>query len=93
MTEPTSNQKDSEKKPATGVSGDLLEMLVCPLGKAELRLEGDSLICTRCGPAFKIEDGIPIMLIEEATLPGGIGSIHDLPCQKESESESPRNRS
>ncbi len=84
MAEETAN--GGGERPA-GISRDLLEMLVCPLGKAELRLEGETLICTRCGPAFKIEDGIPIMLIEEATLPEGIQGIEDLPCQKEAEAE------
>ena len=62
------------------IKEELLEMLVCPLGKAELRLEGDTLVCTRCGPKFRIDDGIPIMLIEEAVLPPGIARIEDLPC-------------
>ena len=76
---------DPEKsKESSGVAPDLLELLVCPLGKAELRLENNTLICTRCGPAFKIEDGIPIMLIDEAKLPDGIEEIEDLDCQKES---------
>lgn len=66
---------------------DLLDLLVCPMGKAELRLEGDKLICTRCGPAFRIIDGIPNMLIEEAELPPGISSIEDLPCVKEGEAK------
>jgi uncharacterized protein len=62
---------------------ELLDMLVCPMGKAELRLEGNVLICTRCGPRFRIEDDIPIMLIEEAELPEGIASADQLPCMKE----------
>lgn len=62
------------------IKQDLLDILVCPLGKAELRLEGDTLVCTRCGPKFRIDDGIPIMLIEEAELPAGTLRIEDLPC-------------
>jgi len=61
----------------------LLEILVCPLGKADLRLEGEMLVCSRCGPKFPIKDGIPIMLIEEAQLPDGCASIEDLDCQKQ----------
>ena len=60
---------------------ELLRMLVCPLGKAELRQDGVELICTRCGPAFRIDDGIPILLIEESRLPDGIDSVDKLPCQ------------
>lgn len=66
-----------------GVSPDLLEVLACPLGKADLELRDGGLVCTRCGPVFKIEDGIPIMLIDEAELPDGVEKIEDLPCQKE----------
>jgi len=64
------------------ISPELLEILVCPLGKSELDLDGDRLICKRCGPVFAIKDGIPIMIIEEAKLPDGCNSIQDLPCVK-----------
>ena len=63
-------------------SEELLALLVCPLGKAALRREGDTLICTRCGPKFAIKDGIPDMLIEEAELPQGSGTLSDLECVK-----------
>ncbi len=53
------------------VKEELLALLVCPLGKAPLRREGEILICTRCGPRFSIKDDIPNMLIEEAELPAG----------------------
>ena len=59
---------------------DLLEILVCPLGKAPLRLEGDTLICTRCGLTYRIEDGIPNMLIDEAKLPEGVDNVETLAC-------------
>ncbi len=64
---------------------ELLDILVCPMGKAELKLEGDTLLCTRCGVRYRIEDDIPIMLIEEAILPEGISRIEDLPCVKSAE--------
>ncbi len=64
------------------ISEDLLKILVCPLGKADLRLEGNKLVCTRCGVKYRIEDDIPIMLIEEAELPEGVTSIDDLECLK-----------
>jgi uncharacterized protein YbaR (Trm112 family) len=62
------------------VNEALLALLVCPLGKVPLRREGDTLICTRCGPRFSIKDDIPDMLIEEAELPPGCGSVADLEC-------------
>jgi uncharacterized protein YbaR (Trm112 family) len=65
------------------ISPDLLAILVCPMGKSDLSLEGDKLICKRCGPVFRVIDGIPNMLIEEAELPPGIRSIDELPCVKE----------
>jgi uncharacterized protein YbaR (Trm112 family) len=58
----------------------LLSLLVCPLGKAPLRREGDSLLCTRCGPRFCIKDDIPNMLIEEAELPSWCPAIAELEC-------------
>jgi uncharacterized protein len=64
------------------ISQDLLDILVCPMGKEPLRLEGNTLICTKCGTKFAIEDDIPIMLMEEAQLPEGITSIEELPCAK-----------
>jgi uncharacterized protein YbaR (Trm112 family) len=62
------------------VSEDLLALLVCPMGKAPLRLEGETLICTQCGLRFAIKDDIPNMLVEEAELPSGCASMADLPC-------------
>jgi uncharacterized protein YbaR (Trm112 family) len=44
----------------------LLEILVCPECKAELKYNADELICHKCKLAYKIEDGIPIMLVNEA---------------------------
>ncbi|HMB05669.1 MAG TPA: Trm112 family protein [Isosphaeraceae bacterium] len=69
------------------VSEDLLALLVCPMGKAPLRRDGDYLVCTRCGPRFAIRDDIPNMLIEEAELPPGCPSIADLECVKSGQVE------
>ena len=57
-------QRDDAPLPA-----DLLEILVCPFDKAPLRQEGDQLICTQCGRRYAIENGIPNMLVDMATLP------------------------
>ncbi|RZH67652.1 methytransferase partner Trm112 [Natrinema altunense] len=50
----------------------LLEILCCPLDKHDLELEdadydeeevvGGNLVCTECGEAYPIEDGIPNLL-------------------------------
>jgi hypothetical protein len=47
----------------------LLEMLVCPKCKGELRYERtpESLVCERDRLRFEVRDNIPIMLIDEAT--------------------------
>jgi hypothetical protein len=58
---------------------ELLELLACPSDDhAPLREESrdgqDSLVCTFCASAFRIEDGIPVLLLDEATPgPNGIG--------------------
>ena len=46
----------------------LLELLVCPLTKTNLRYDASSqeLISTAAGLAFPIRDGIPILLLQEA---------------------------
>ena len=46
----------------------LLEILVCPLTKAQLRYdrEAQELISDEAGLAYPIRDGIPIMLVDEA---------------------------
>ncbi len=50
------------------ISKELLEILVCPQCKGELRLtsEEDGLICDQCRLLYEIRDDIPVMLIEEA---------------------------
>ena len=62
---------------------DLLDLLVCPIGKKPLRVEGDLLVCTECGAGFRVTDGIPNMLIEEAVLPEGIRDAKELRCHTE----------
>ena len=44
----------------------LLEILVCPQCKHDIRLEEDTLICDECRLKYPIRDGIPIMLVDEA---------------------------
>jgi len=51
----------------------LLEILACPQCKADIKLEGEKIVCVKCGLRYPIKDGIPIMLIEEAEKPGAEG--------------------
>ena len=44
----------------------LLDILACPKCKGDLELKGDHLICNKCMLVYRIEDGIPVMLIDEA---------------------------
>lgn len=47
---------------------ELLEILVCPSCKGDLeyRQQPESLVCNACRLVYAVEDGIPIMLIDEA---------------------------
>jgi len=50
------------------VSKELLEILVCPKCKGDVKLteNQDGLVCNACALMYEIKDDIPIMLIEEA---------------------------
>ena len=68
----------------SAISKELLDILRCPLNpKNRLLLEGDQLKCDRCDLRFKIKDGFPILVVEEAVLPPGCESLSQLPCQRE----------
>ena len=51
-----------------GISKELLEILVCPQCKGDVRLNPtqDGLICDQCRLLYEIKEDIPIMLIDEA---------------------------
>lgn len=51
------------------INKELLEILACPLCKTAVRLEGEKIVCTKCGRHYPIKDDIPIMLVEEAEIP------------------------
>jgi uncharacterized protein YbaR (Trm112 family) len=69
------------------IEPDLLALLACPSDDhAPLRYEQDggaeagveagveALVCTYCGSRFRIDDGIPVLLLDEATPgPHGLG--------------------
>ena len=68
---------------------DLIAILRCPLNPSQtkLTLDGDHLRCDRCALRFKIKDGFPVLVVEEAELPPGCESIGQLPCQREAASK------
>ena len=65
------------------IEEQLMKILRCPLGQSQLRQEKEALVCEKCGLSFPVREGIPVMLIHEATLPKGVKSVDELPCQKE----------
>ena len=50
------------------ISQELLDILVCPLCKAPVRMKEDQsgLKCEKCHRVYPIKDDIPVMLIDEA---------------------------
>jgi uncharacterized protein YbaR (Trm112 family) len=54
------------------ISQDLLAMLVCPVCKKPvvLNANGQSLKCGECRRVYPIQDDIPIMLVDAATIDG-----------------------
>lgn len=51
------------------ISEELLKILACPACKTPVRLEENKLVCDQCNRRYRIEDGIPVMLIDEAEQP------------------------
>ncbi len=49
----------------------LVALFACPAcdSRPPLRLEGETLICDQCRRVYPIRDGIPVLLIDEATIP------------------------
>ena len=61
------------------ISSELLEILRCPMDPSQrLTLEDDRLICQRCALTFRIKDGFPNMLVEEAQLPPDCDRLEQL---------------
>ena len=59
---------------------ELLELLACPSDDhAPLLERDDTLVCSYCRSTFRIEDGIPVLLLDEATPgPRGLGVRADV---------------
>jgi uncharacterized protein YbaR (Trm112 family) len=55
-----------------GLPVALWEVLACPAddhGRVEADTQSGQIVCTSCGRRYDIRDGVPVMLVEEATLP------------------------
>jgi len=48
---------------------DLLDILACPDCTSAVAEPEGTLLCTGCGKRYPIQDGIPVMLVEEAEPP------------------------
>lgn len=48
----------------------LLEVLICPVCKADLEVKKDEsgLMCVECRRVYPVRNGIPIMIVDEATI-------------------------
>ncbi len=59
------------------IDAELLDILVCPLTRSKLRQEGDQLVAEVGQLRYPIRDGIPILLVNEATLPPDVTSLDE----------------
>lgn len=68
------------------IQADFLDILRCPMDprrQSRLTEEGDRLICQGCGMKYKIKDGFPVLVPEEAELPPGCESLEQVPARHE----------
>ena len=67
------------------IDATLLELLACPSDdhaplREEVRDGAEILVCTFCASSFPIEDGIPVLLLDDATPgPNGFGNRAEPP--------------
>lgn len=52
-----------------GLDQQLLEILICPAchGDIEYKERRQVILCKACGLQYPVRDGIPVMLVEEAS--------------------------
>lgn len=67
------------KVSSTPVDPDLLTILRCPLGQQPLVAVASGLECP-CGLTFPVRDGIPVLILAEATPPVGVGAVEGFAC-------------
>lgn len=60
---------EPEQEPDVAIDERLLEILVCPEchGNVEHKERRQVIVCTSCGLRYPVRDGIPVMLVSEAT--------------------------
>jgi hypothetical protein len=64
------------EKPSRHVPLDaaVLDLLACPACLGALSIQEEQLVCSACGRAYPIVDGIPVLIAERAQLPGSVGA-------------------
>ena len=62
-------------QPTNCIDSDLLAILVCPVTRSPLRLQGDELVGTKGGLRYPVREGIPVLLPDAARLPDGVESL------------------
>ena len=62
------SENDTTTSSGAAVDPKLLELLICPLTKGPLRYDRvrNELVSEQAGLAYRIRDGIPIMLVDDA---------------------------
>ncbi|KPK62208.1 MAG: hypothetical protein AMK73_06515 [Planctomycetes bacterium SM23_32] len=63
------NEEDNRRAAAPEVDEKLLSLLVCPACRQPVEPRGGLLRCTGCGLGYPVEDGVPVMLVEQAVPP------------------------
>lgn len=71
---------DLNGRPAPlGVPADLWDVLACPCPEhapVSPDTSTGQIVCTRCRTRFEVRDGVPVMLLDEASPgPAGVGAL------------------
>ena len=64
---------------------EALAWLRCPIDPARIATlvdEETHLVCSKCRVRFRVRDGIPNLLADDAELPEGCKNRKQLPCQQ-----------
>lgn len=59
------------------IDPELMKILVCPLTRSPLKLEGEFLVGTVGGLRYPVRDGIPVLLVDEAKMPAGVANLDE----------------
>ena len=56
------------------IDQSLLEILVCPITRSRLRIEGEFLVSEIGGVKYPIKESLPVLLPSAAILPAGVSA-------------------